>query len=407
MPISRPYDPDRDRDHALRIWREVGWIAADKQSHTEAFDLHVSEGGARVVEQDGAAEAMVCTGPGAVCVDGTDLPASFVTSVTVSRVARRKGYATRATAEAIAQDADAGAALSVLGIFDQGFYDRLGYGTGRGQLFQRIDPANLKVPVPKRTPVRLSVDDFEEVHAARVGRLRGHGGCNLHPPSTTRCEMLWSESPYGIGFRDDDGVLTHHLWLQAENESGPWKVEWYAYRTADQLIELLGLLKGLSDQVRSVRIPQPPLVQLQDLLDRPFRNGGVRRGGEHGPDTRWLAWWQMRINDLPRCVGALSLPGALTEFDLVLDDPLAELVDGAGVGGRWTVRLGPESAAERGHRGGLPVLEASVGAFTRLWLGVLPATTLAVSDRLAGPKGLLQRLDRVVRLPEPCADWPF
>ena len=69
--------------------------------------------------------------------------------------------------------------------------------------------------------------------------------------------------------------------------------------------------------------------------------------------------------------------------------------------------LGAESSCAEGHDASLPTLDASVGAFTRLWLGVRPATGLAVTDALNGPAPLLQALDETLRLPEPQPDWDF
>jgi hypothetical protein len=42
-----------------------------------------------------------------------------------------------------------------------------------------------------------------------------------------------------------------------------------------------------------------------------------------------------------------------------------------------------------------------------LWLGVRPATGLAVTDELSGPPELLEALDWVLRLPDPKPDWDF
>jgi len=53
----------------------------------------------------------------------------------------------------------------------------------------------------------------------------------------------------------------------------------------------------------------------------------------------------------------------------------------------------------------LPTLEATVNAFTRLWLGVQPASGLAITDDIAGPPELLAALDRRLRLPAPHMDW--
>ena len=78
-----------------------------------------------------------------------------------------------------------------------------------------------------------------------------------------------------------------------------------------------------------------------------------------------------------------------------------------GVAGEHTVRLGERSSVSAGIDAGLPVLDASVGAFTRLWLGVRPATGLALTDDLAAPPELLEALDEVFALPPPRAGWPY
>ena len=69
--------------------------------------------------------------------------------------------------------------------------------------------------------------------------------------------------------------------------------------------------------------------------------------------------------------------------------------------------LGSESWAEPGTDSALPTLDTTVNAFSRLWLGVRPATGLAVTDELKGPRELLEALDWVLRLPEPIRDWDF
>ena len=98
-------------------------------------------------------------------------------------------------------------------------------------------------------------------------------------------------------------------------------------------------------------------------------------------------------------------------FNLALHDPIERFLDeGApwrGISGDYVVALGPHSGAELGRDETLPTLTCSVGAFTRLWLGVRPATGLAVTDELEGPEELLRELDGVLRLPEPKLDWDF
>jgi hypothetical protein len=50
-------------------------------------------------------------------------------------------------------------------------------------------------------------------------------------------------------------------------------------------------------------------------------------------------------------------------------------------------------------------MEASINAFTRFWFGVRPASSLAITDRLAAPAELLADLDVAVRLPTPSFGW--
>ncbi|MCK4807501.1 MAG: hypothetical protein KAT09_07630, partial [Candidatus Aegiribacteria sp.] len=59
------------------------------------------------------------------------------------------------------------------------------------------------------------------------------------------------------------------------------------------------------------------------------------------------------------------------------------------------------------HDRSLPLLESSVGAFSRMWIGARPPTGLCVTDDLAGPEELIRELDRILRLPSPRIDWEY
>lgn len=123
------------------------------------------------------------------------------------------------------------------------------------------------------------------------------------------------------------------------------------------------------------------------------------------------AYWQARIIDLTECLEQTHLPGGTVNFNLVLTDPIERLLGREdkwrGISGNYVVTLGPSSCAIPGNKEGLPTLKASVNAFTRLWLGVRPASGLAWTDRLSGPPELLQRLDAVLCPPQPVIDWDF
>jgi hypothetical protein len=408
----RSYDAERDQAAVHRIWRECGWIEPGNGQHDRGLDVFITAGRALVADVDGGAECMVTTALGDIRYQDEYLPFSCVTAVTTSHVARKRGLAGRLTAEAIAADAAAGAAVSGLGMFEQGYYDRLGFGSGAYGHWLYFDPAQLTVDLKPPVPRRITLDDWEAVHANRVHRARAHGSCNL-PPPFTRAEMLWSKNGFGLGYgKGDGGELSHHVWLSAEGgEAGPYHVLWLAYNDGRQFLELMALVKSLGDQVRLVRVIEPPGIQMQDLLRRPFQLRTSTQKSKFENTMRAAAYWQMRILDLPACLRATELPAKNLVFNLTLSDPIADLLPAdapwRGVAGDYVVTLGPASTAEAGADPALPTLNASVGAFTRLWLGVRPATGLAVTDDIGGPPDLLEKLDATLRLPDPKPDWDF
>jgi hypothetical protein len=404
-----PFNLERDKEAALRIYREVGWLEKGKE---EAALAHFRASHGIVAALRGEAESLATCAPGTLRYLEEDLPASFITGVTTSRIARKQGFASQLTARVVAQDAAEGALVSLLGMFEQGYYDQLGFGTlGYGHRVS-FAPTQLRVPGRARIPIRLSTDDWERVHANRLERRRVHGGVAITPPEMTHGEMLWGDNAFGLGYADSTGRLTHHLWATGKEEHGPYRVGWMACRTREEFHELLLLLRELGDQVHSVRLAEPFGVQFQDLLEKPFALQEVTRGSKHESAVRAYAEYQARILDLPGCLERTRLPGAGTvRFRLSLSDPIGKLLPEntpwRGVAGEYVVTLGPESSAELGTGKGLPVLKASVNAFTRLWLGVRPATSLSWTDDLAGPPDLLTDLDRVLRLPDPKPDWDF
>jgi hypothetical protein len=154
---------------------------------------------------------------------------------------------------------------------------------------------------------------------------------------------------------------------------------------------------------------EPQGIQLQDLFLHPFRSRVATRGSNFETSMRASAYWQIRILDLPGCLAHTHLSAGPVRFNLRLTDPIAASLDDEapwrGVGGDYVVTLGPTSHAELGMDETLPTLSARVGAFSRMWLGVRPASGLAYTDELVGPAELLEQLDAVLRLPEPRFGW--
>lgn len=408
--MFRDFDYERDRLAARRIWQEVGWLSYDADKAARVDPVFAAARG-HVAEVNGEAECLVLTTPGTIRYLDEELALCVVAGVTTSRVARRMGLAARVTARAIAADAADGAQVAALGIFDQGFYNQLGFGTGGYEHWISFDPASLLVGPPTRSPRRLAASDWESAHACLMERRRGHGGCNLAVAEWTRCEMEYDEEQFGLGFCDGpEGELTHYIWGGGEVERGPYELR-FVYQTYEQFLELLRLVRSFGDQITLVKMREPQGIQVQDLLGQPFRHRRMTRHAKHEGCNRADAYWQMRILDLTGCLAETHLHCPDLQFNLRVTDPIASLLpddsEWTGVTGEYRVTLGAECRVTAGMADTLPTLDASIGAFTRMWLGVRPATGLAVTDELRGPTDLLDQLDRAFRLPDPRPDWDF
>jgi len=198
--MIRAYDAERDLDAVARIWREVGWID-DSDSNLAALKTFMSGANAEVAELNGSAECMVHWSPGSMHYQNTALPLCVVTGVTTSLVGRKHGFASAMTARALDQGANAGCAVAALGMFEQGFYDRFGFGTGTYDHRFTFDPAALKVDhVPYRPPVRLGIDDSADVHEALGNRNKTHGSIVLDFPENTQAELGWADDVRCLGY---------------------------------------------------------------------------------------------------------------------------------------------------------------------------------------------------------------
>lgn len=407
--LIRSYQP-ADQNDVLRIWREVGW-ASGSTYDADRLQTVVDSGTGVVGLLDNTVECFVGLAPGLIRYQDESLRFSCISTVATGRIARRQGIAGRTTAAAVAQAAAEGAQVAGLTTFELGYYNRMGFGTGSYMHQVTFDPARLLVPENRRIPVRLGEDDWRDMHTTRLQRQHHHGYCDLTAPQATRMDLFDSHA-FGLGYRDEHGQLTHYLWLAAEHmRFGPYSVRWMAYRNRAEFLELMGVLRNLGDQVHAVRIWEPPTLRLLDLIQSPRSADRLTKGSHYGSGVEARAYWQMRMLDLIGCLQKTVLTGGVVDFNLHLIDPieryLPEDASWRGIGGRYRVHLGAPSHAEPGEGHDLPLLTASVGAFTRLWLGILPASGLALTDELSGPPDLIDALDRVIRLPIPEPDWMF
>lgn len=407
------FDPKQDREAVHRIWMETGWLDPKSGDGAAALDSLTETSRGLVARMDGEAECAVFCAPAHMRYLGEDIPYSGVMAVTTSRIGRKQGFAKRLTARSVAEEATDGALLSGLGMFDQGFYDLLGYGTGSYDHEVSIDPQKLTIPATKRTPKRLTLEDCKEIHASRAARKKEHGFVTFTQPEVTKRELIQTRNGFGLGFCDGpNGELTHHFWCGARNvDPGPYRVLWMAYQNGAQFLELMGLLKNLGDQVRIITLIEPPGIQLQDLIEQPLRTVGMSAGSKFSTRIRTLAIWQLRICDIPACLERTHLPCNEFQFNLALTDPIEPHLDDdlewRGTGGDYIITLGPNSNAERKTNPKLKTLTTTINAFTRMWMGARPATGLATTDTLNAPPELLEQLDQAFRLPDLKQDWGF
>lgn len=405
-----PYDPKVDEKAVMRIFKEVGWV--DGKDAEKGAKIYFNGQRVLITKIAGQAECFAGTMPGQIKYLEENLPFTAVTGVVTSRIARKQGLAGKLTAQAVANGAINGELVAGLGIFEQGFYNRLGFGSGPYENWFSFDPSLLKINRSLRPPQRLTADDYQQIQQAMINRRRGHGNINITEIASIEAELHWIKDGFGLGYFDGpNGELTHFFWCEGSGELGPYKIPIYAFRENEQYLELMALLKSLGDQVRMVEMREPAGIQFQDLIKQPFKLRQMTARSKYENRSRATSYYQIRINDLPACMEKTHLPFGDLSFNLKLSDPIVDFLDPntewQGTSGDYIVNLGPDSGAEKGNDSALPTLTASVGAFTRLWMGVRPATGLATTDDLAGPAKLLHELDQLLRLPIPKPEWDF
>lgn len=411
----RRFEPARDSEAVARIMMEVGWQRpGEKDERLQARRRFQEAAAGFVADAGGEPQCYVSTMPGSYQYRDGALPFAGVTGVITSRVARKQGLASRTTARALAYQAHEGAVVAGLGIFDQGFYNKLGFGTTAYDIYATIDPASLNVPYCRRRPVRLTAADLGEMHEARLRRRLRHGSVSLDDEAATLMGVSASETGFGLGFRDEEtGELTHCFWVSTDNPgSGPYRVLWTSFTTVAQFVELLGLLRNFGDQVYTVWLPEPSGVQLQDFLDRPFRRREQSRRGEHETSTTASAGFQYRIMDVPAAMAAAAgtLRGrgtSLPSFTMRVTDPVArylpEEAEWNGCAGVY--RFGPDGAEAVNREQTDVDLEIGIGDLTRAWLGVLPVSTLRDTSDVTVDDDLAAALDDAFAGPAPHTDW--
>ncbi len=340
-----------------------------------------------------------------------DIPFCAISAVTVALHGRKLGFAGTLTAELLARGAERGEAFAGLGMFEQGFYDRLGFANYPYTRIAEFRPSELMLSgFFSSDPVRLGKESWQDIHQSRINRLRYHGSVNL-PPVITRADMEINKKTFAIGFRNKNGEMTHHYVVRSvKGEHGPMSVIWMAFQTPGQFKDILLSIKSFGDQIDIVSLQEPPGIQFQSLLRKPISTNRQSTGSAgHKVGIRTGSWSQGRILDLRKCIDGMNCVGKECSFNLILTDPVEKYLDSSfewkGCGGEYTIRFSSESNAELGITEGLPVMKCSVNTFSKLWTGTAKPSMLPYTDKITAPSSLLEELDKTLNLPEPSFDW--
>ena len=175
MTQVRPYVAETDLAAVLQIWREIAWIE-DTPEHASLVEAFLSSGHSSVAEMDGRVECLVHWAPGSMTYEAEPLRAAIIGAVTTSHIGRKQGFASALTLNALEEAAGDGCAVAVLGMFEQGFYDRFGFAVGPYDNQFSFDPSSLLVAA-------CAVSESSPTHRFGLGR---HARCSGQPPQGPR-----------------------------------------------------------------------------------------------------------------------------------------------------------------------------------------------------------------------------
>ena len=215
------YDHNRDFEAVKRIYFEIGWFEDEEQAN--AFEALARAMDGVVIPVNGEVECVVFTSPGNIRYLDSNIEMTAVTGVATGRIARKLGAAKQLTAHALAYHAAAGSEIATLGMFEQGFYNLLGFGTSAYTNVIKFDPASLQVSPSFRPPKRLTRVDGQALHQALRNRLRTHGNCVLDLPEFIQSAFGSESKLICLGYFDGPRWFIVTLY-HGRNQGGKWSL---------------------------------------------------------------------------------------------------------------------------------------------------------------------------------------
>ena len=398
---------NQDGPQLLELWHQAGWREEHFNMEME-LKYYIPACDSLLAERNGRIVGAVGTMPGSYRHLNSEITLCGVTSVITAVEARRQAVGSDLTRKMLQQALEAGAEVALLGAFDLGYYNRLGFGNGLAHQMIIIDPADIALEGTAPILHKLTKDDAHAMHTARLRRYSAHGACNIHPAGfTTAIAHATAAHAFGLGLLDQEKLVAH-LWAVVKDDI-TLSVEWWVADSPRYWLELLKGVATLQDQVQHIIMPYPAGICLEDLLRSPYRRLRGMMKEEQSPYPP-PEYWQIRILDTIGCFSKISLPMIQPyRFNARLhgEPPLAS-TKAPSAPSDYTISVGEHSTCEKGHTKGLPLLECGIGALSRLWCGAYSASTLALSDHCQfSDDSLRMALDRLFALPTPMCDWYF
>ncbi len=125
------------------------------------MEIFIKKGDSIVTEYNNEVEALVSSNYGKIQYLGNELNYSNIGEVITGLTVRNKGLGGQLTAVKIAQEAASGIHVTGLGMFEHGFYNKLGFGTASGNKVYSFSPSALKIDKKSfRIPIRLTKKRF-------------------------------------------------------------------------------------------------------------------------------------------------------------------------------------------------------------------------------------------------------
>jgi predicted acetyltransferase len=324
---------------------------------------------------------------------GATVPAAGLTMVGVLPTHRRRGITTALMGRLLDEDAERGAAVSVLLAAEAAIYGRYGYGVATQYVNAEIDTDRSGFAVDVVDPGRLELVDH--VEGSRVAEEVWEAHRSWRPGTIDRHWWMWemhrrdredgrggASARYWVVHRDatgnPDGFACYRI--KEDDRRG---IAWHRAKVGDLAattpeVEAI-LFRYLCDMdlVREIQLDIRPVDDhLRWRLTDPRQLQVMELG-----DYLWL-----RVLDLPAAFGARLYP--------VEDELIVEVEDSfrPASGGRFVIAGGPDGGACV-RTNGPADLTLPTDALSSLLLGTVRASTLAEAGRIEASSAALARAD--------------